>query len=272
MPYALLFLSLLAVPKAVHAAQLAEALSTRDLVEAAANTVHGVVDDVVASRADDGRIISQVTVRVFRSVPRQPGDTFTFSLTGGVLDGVRLHVPGHPVPVVGDEVLVFERAGKLIGQGQGLFVNDGSGWTRPGMPTAVGGGMTDIDSVLGNESQSSACARETISIGQHNGWAPRAAVASTLRPGTTRALSMNVLAGVSYRLTVCDGGQVQALQGALYDSSDRPVDPTSDAAALEWRFTPQETGQYILGVEASAFREQTHRTAVSVILEFQSNP
>ena len=272
MIHALPVLALLAMSPSASAAQVAESLSTRALVEAAANTVHGVVETVVAARADDGRIISHVSVRVIHSVPQRADDSFAFAITGGVLDGVRLHVPGHPVPAVGDEVLVFEREGRLVAQGQGLFVKDGEAWTRPGTPSAVGGVVVDMESVLGNATQASACARETIAIGQDNGWAPRAAVSATLRPGATRALSLGVLAGLSYRLTVCDGGQAQVLHGELYDPSDRLVAQATDAAGLEWRFTPKQTGQYLVGIEASGFGEHLHRSAVKVVLEFQSNP
>ena len=272
MIHAMPILVLLGAPPSAHSAQVAEPLSTRDLVQAAANTVHGVVEKVVASRADDGRIISHVSVHVIRAIPNRPDDTLTVALTGGTLDGVRLHVPGHPVPAVGDEVLVFERDGRPVAQGQGLFVKDGEGWTRPGMPTAVGGVVVDIESVLGNAAEASACAGETIAIGQDSGWAPRAAVSATLRPGATRAVSMSVLAGLNYRLTICDGGRAHALHGELYDSSDRIVTQTSDAAGLEWRFTPEQTGQYLIGLEAVAFDDDSHRSAVTVILEFQSNP
>ena len=70
---------------------------------------------------------------------------------------------------------------------------------------------------------------------------------------------------------MCDGGQAQTLHGELYDPADRRVNQAADTSALDWRFTPDRTGQYMLAVEASGFSDQAHRSAVTIILEFEMN-
>lgn len=258
-----------ALPIHAWATQSAHQFTTADLVQEASLTVHGHVDGVEAIRTEDGRIVSRVRLGVVDSVPRISQRAIEYIALGGEIDGIRMSVAGSPVPTVGEEVVAFLNGERVIGHNQGLFVRSGTGWRAA--EDAVGAELTldRPEAVLGNRAHSRGCARESIEMGQSQGWSPREAFGTTLRSAKTKAVSVQLLEGVRYRVRVCDGGQADAIQGEVFDPDDQPIEPQGSGGGLVWEFTAQQTGEYLMALEAAALPDGVYRSAITILLEYQ---
>ncbi len=83
----------------------------------------------LTSAWDGGRIFTDVTVQKLDVLKgKSPGETLTFSIHGGAVDGIEQWVPGEARFKVGEEVGVFvaglERRAYLVGLAQGKFSVD----------------------------------------------------------------------------------------------------------------------------------------------------
>ena len=106
-------------------------------------------------------------------------------------------------------------------------------------------------------------------MGQSQGWSPREAFGTTLRSAKVKAVSVQLLEGVSYRVRVCDGGQADAIQGEVFDPDDSPIRPQAGDDELVWEFTAEQTGEYLMALEATALPDGVHRSAVTILLEYR---
>lgn len=95
------------------------------LVGRADRVVVGKVSAVRYLRGAGGRIFTEATVQVERTVVGAPGKTVTLRALGGVLDGIGMRVAGAPEFRVGQRVLAFtelrQKHRYVIGMRQGLF-------------------------------------------------------------------------------------------------------------------------------------------------------
>ena len=257
------------LPIQASATQTAHQFTTADLIQEASHTVHGRVHNIESMRTEDGRIVSRVQIDIMDSVPRIARRTVEYTALGGEIDGIRMAVAGSPLPSVGDEVVAFLQGDRVLGHNQGLFVRTGTAWTSTESTVGDAPKLERPQAVLGNRALSSSCARESIEMGQRLGWSTRESFGTKLRGETVRAVSVQVLAGVDYRLRVCDGGQADAIQGEVFDPDDRPIWPQGKGDELVWEFTAQQTGEYLMALEATALPEGVHRSAITILLEYR---
>jgi len=250
-------------------AQMAQVPTTGELVDAATHTVHGTVTSVVGSRAADGRIISEVVLSIQRSVPALDMQSVAFEITGGTVDGVRMTVAGQPIPDEGQELVVLLRNGRVVGAGQGMFVPSGTEWAPIDGWVAMVDGVPSLTALLGDRSTSDSCAALVAAVGRDEGWTPRSTVATTLRRDSMRAIALGLLEGVSYRVTVCDGGEVDRIEAELFDPYDGWVERDNRDERARWTFTAEHTGQHLIGIQGMGFSEENHRTSVTVVLEYR---
>lgn len=243
--------------------------TTVDLLEEASHTVHGRVESVEPMRTDDGRIVSRVRIKIVDSVPRIGRPTVDYTTLGGEIEGIRMSVAGSPLPTVGEEVVAFLQGERVVGYNQGLFVRSGSGWRTAAEAVRPDLKLDRPEAVLGNRSLARSCTRESIEMGQSQGWSPREAFGTTLRGEQVRAVSVQLLEGVSYRIRVCDGGQADAIHGQVFDPDDRPMQSHGADDALVWEFTAQQTGEYLMALEATMPSDGLHRSAVTILLEYR---
>lgn len=250
-------------------AQVTQVPTTKELVNEATHTVHGTVTSVVGSRADDGRIISRVVVTVERSVPALAGQSITFEITGGTVDGVQMTVSGQPIPKEGQELVVLLRDGRVVGAGQGMFVPSGATWVPIDGRTALVDSVSSLDALLGDRSAADSCASLVSAVGRDDGWTPRSTVATTLRRDAVRAIALGLIEGVSYRVTVCDGGEVDRIETELFDPHDALIGQDRLDDRSRWTFTAEHTGQHLIGMHAAGFSEENYRTSITVVLEYR---
>ena len=252
-----------------EATQVPQVVTTDAMVREATLTVHGTVESVVASRAPDGRIISRVSVAVERSVPKLTVASVGFDITGGTVDGIRMEVAGQSIPKEGQEVLVLLRDGRVVGAGQGVFVSSGASWEPIDGDATPLGDLSSADALLGSPSAAASCAALAATVGREEGWTPRSKVATTLRRNSARAIALGLVEGVTYRVTVCDGGEVEQIESELFDPYDAVVEQVPRDDSGRWTFTAEHTGQHLIGIQALGFSRENHRTSVTVVLEYR---
>jgi len=257
------------VPINAFGAQFNEQFALSEMVSDASQSVHGTVESVTAELAPDGRIISRVRVAVENDVPRTSARTVEFTVPGGVVDGVRMSVAGGHVPTVGDELVAFLKDGQVMGLSQGLYSLVQGDWLRPEAPQLPEARLDSVGSVLGDADASMDCASEALGFGHERGWTPRGTVTASLVPEKARGIAIQLLAGVSYRVTVCGDDQAVGLSGAVFDPGDRPVAAVEGSQPLALTFTASETGEHLLAVEAEEFIAGAHRSAVTVLLSYR---
>ncbi len=108
--------------------------SEADMSRAAAVIARGQVAQVQVRRHPSGMIVTDVTVAIARGLKGlKTGETLTFTLLGGTLNGATVHVAGTSRYQVGEEVLVFLEQGgdglveMGIGAGKYQVVRKGRG-------------------------------------------------------------------------------------------------------------------------------------------------
>jgi hypothetical protein len=250
-------------------AQFNQQFTLSEMVGEASHTVHGTVESVTAELAPDGRIVSRVRLAVLNDVPRTSSRTMEFAVPGGVVDGVRMSVAGSHLPAVGDELVAFLQDGEVMGLGQGLYSLDQGDWLRPEAPRLPDAELDSIGSVLGDSDASMDCASEAVGFGHERGWTPRGTVTAALVPGKARGIAIQLLSGVSYRVTVCGDGQAVGLSGGIFDADGRPVAAVEGSQPLALTFTAGEPGDHLLAVEADEFIGGAHRSSVTVLLSYR---
>ena len=265
----LLGLLLFAVPLTAFGSQVAQQYGIDELVAESTRVVRGIVRRIDSERSPDGRIMSRVQLDVERTVPFSSSRTVDFVVSGGEIDGVSMSVAGSPQPRVGEELLVFLRGDRLVGQGQGLYVGRADQWVRPEFRGNEAARVHRVEDVMGDASTARSCVGESIDVGHEAGWSPRGSVPSTLRAGKTRAIAVQLIQGLDYRLSICTDGQAGMLDGAVYDPAGRLVDSGRSVSGLEWSFRAEETGEYLVAMEADAFPEDVQRTAVALLLAYR---
>jgi len=83
-------------------------VDTRELVRSSAEIVVGHVDDAHSYwNADHSKILTDVTIRVSRSIKGRAPDRLTLTQLGGEVGNVRYTIPGCPVFRPGEEALLF---------------------------------------------------------------------------------------------------------------------------------------------------------------------
>jgi hypothetical protein len=83
-------------------------LDTRDLTLGSSEIVVGTVEATLSRWSDDRRrILTDVDVRVTRSLKGAPSDRITLTQLGGEVDGVRYSIPGGPLFRPGEEAVLF---------------------------------------------------------------------------------------------------------------------------------------------------------------------
>ncbi|MEZ6186516.1 MAG: hypothetical protein R3F62_16095 [Planctomycetota bacterium] len=97
------------------------------MAERAELVVHGVVSVTKAEKSDDGAIVTQIEVDVVEALKGTPGETFTFTVYGGILGNRGSAIAGAPTFKRGEELVVFLTAENskglrtAIGLAQGKF-------------------------------------------------------------------------------------------------------------------------------------------------------
>ena len=126
---------LVSIPVAVRATVLVP-IEFRELVTLSNVIVHGRVSDAHGEWTDGrGTVETLVTVNAADYLKGDLGSTFTIHVPGGQLGRYRTVFVGAPEFHAGDEVVLFLRAGRIIGLSQGAFrvVPD----AQSGRPTVV---------------------------------------------------------------------------------------------------------------------------------------
>ncbi len=253
-----------------HAAQYSSILSAQELVESAGRVVHGTVVDTESWKSDDGLIKTTVTLEVEVSVPAMSVPTVQFEVPYGVVDGIRLSVPGSPTLDEGDEVVVFLDEGEVIGLGQGVLHDDGGRWVQRAMPqsdTRVQ--LSSPAQVLGAQREARACAADLARTGSDDGWTTRSTVTTSLVEARARGIAVGLMEGLSYRITICSDFQAAGVSAEIFDGDNGYGMRQSKGATLEWVVSPERSGEHLLAVELEGLKTGFHRSAITVGIAYR---
>jgi len=253
-----------------HAAQFSSVLSAEELVQSASRVVHGTVVDLESWKSDGGLIKTTVTLDVEVSVPAVSVPTVQFQVPYGVLDGIRLSVPGSPSLEEGDEVVVFLDDGEVVGLGQGVLHDDGGRWVQRAMPrsdTQVQ--LSSPVQVMGAQRDARACAADLARAGSEDGWTTRSTVTTSLVEARARGIAVGLMEGLSYRITICSDLQAAGISAEIFDGDIGHGVRQSGEATLEWVMSPERSGEHLLAVELDGLKPGFHRSAITVGIAYR---
>jgi hypothetical protein len=253
-----------------HAAQFSSVLSTQELVESASRVVHGTVIDTASWKSDAGLIKTTVTLEVDQAVPAMSVPTVQFNVPYGVLDGIRLSVPGSPPLEAGDEVVVFLDDEKVVGLGQGVLHDEGGRWVQRAMPqTDTRVQLSSPDQVLGAQKEARACAADIARSGSEDGWTTRSTVTSSLVQARARGIGVGLMEGLSYRITICSDLHAAGISAEIFDGNIGGGVHQSQGSTLEWVVSPKHSGEHLLAVELEGLKPGFHRSAITVGIAYR---
>jgi len=253
-----------------HAAQFSSILSAQELVDSASRVVHGTVVETESWKSDGGLIKTTVTLEVELAVPGISVPTVQFQVPYGVLDGIRLSVPGSPSLEEGDNVVVFLDGEEVIGLGQGVLHDEGGRWVQRAMPqsdTRIQ--LSSPAQVLGAQKDARACAAELALAGSEDGWTTRSTVTTSLVDARARGIAVGLMEGLSYRITICSDFQADGISAEIFDGDIGHGMHHSEGATLEWVVSPERSGEHLLAVELEGLKAGFHRSAITVGIAYR---
>ena len=253
-----------------HAAQFSSVLTAEDLVQSASRVVHGTVVGLESWKSDGGLIKTTVTVEVEQAVPAIAVPTVEFQVPYGVVDGIRLSVPGSPTFENGDEVVVFLDDGEVLGFGQGVLHGDGGRWIQRAMPQEDSRiQLSSPAQVLGGKKDARACASDLARDGSEDGWTTRSTVTTSLVDSRARGIAVGLMEGLSYRITVCSDLQAEGISAEIFDGDQGLGVRQTTGPTLEWIVSPEQSGEHLLAVELDGLKAGFHRSAITVGIAYR---
>jgi hypothetical protein len=258
------------LPYAAIAAEYPVLLTPEEMLAEADDVVHGVVDKTSVERGADGLFYTRVVLSVKRSLDRVGQRYFSFKVPGGAIDGVQLSVPGAPRFSVGEEVVVFTADDGILGFGQGAFIVGTEGTlVQRALPqdARVVSGVTRL---LGDHDEASACLSDQSRIALDEDWSLRGTVTSGIAAHRSRGVSMVLIEGLTYRLSLCSDGHSGTLDASVYDPSGTEVThvaPVGEATVM--KFTPEQTGPYTLVVHSDEMKQDMLRSSFGVVVAYR---
>jgi hypothetical protein len=258
------------LPFAAVAAEYPALLTAEEMFTEADDVVHGVVDKTSVERGVDGLFYTRVVLSVKRSIDRSGRRFFDFKVPGGAIDGVELSVPGVPRFNVGEEVVVFTAGGGILGFGQGaLFADSEGALVQRALPEDARV-VSGVKRLLGDHDEASACLVDQSRVALDGDWSLRGTVTSGITAHRSRGISMVLVEGLTYRLSVCSDGQSGSLDAAVYDPGGTEmahVSVVGEATVL--KVTADETGRYTLVVHSDEMKQDMLRSSFGVVVAYR---
>jgi len=252
----------------VAASEFSSLVGIDDLMVSADEIVAGRVSATKALSKRDGLIYTQVTLAVERALHQPKGKDLSFSVPGGMVDGVQLSVPGAPRFRTGDEVVVFLADGGDLGLGQGALFKSEHGYAQADQP--LGTPTVSVKSILGDGAEVGACLSSQLRIAATEDWSVRGTISAGLMAKRARAVEVSLLGGLTYRFGVCTDGHSDTMAVTVFDPDGNPAaESYVDGKSTQIELRPKQTGRYTVVVESGSLLAARYRSAFGLNISYR---
>jgi len=262
----MLIFSLLSFFSTAEAVVYGYVYNVNEMTDLAHNVISGKVTKI-ETRVEDGKIISNVTVKIIHNYVGNKQNTINFDVLGGTHNGVEMQVPGAPKFTVDQETLIFIEQGKIVGFGQGAYritdkdevVRDISNDIREVENTI----NPDLD--LPDETQARSCLEVKVWDDYGDEWSMRSINVDHMGEGEFKAYPLTLMQGLEYKFLACTDEKAHTVTISVYDEEGNILEEVENEgreALLEWK--AEQTEEIFLTVQATVTDEEMKQVGTSI--------
>jgi hypothetical protein len=259
-------LSLLSLFSTAEAVTYGYVYDINEMTDIAHNVIAGKVVSI-ETRAEEGKIISNVTVKITHNYVGNKRNTINFDVLGGTHNGVHMQVPGAPTFTVDQETLIFIEQGKIVGFGQGAYrITDDDEVVRD-----ISNDIKEVENTINpekdlpDETQARSCLEVKVWDDYGDEWSMRSIDVDHMGEGEFKAYPITLMQGLEYKFLACTDEKAHTVTISVYDEDGNILEEVYEEgreAVLEWK--AKETEQIFLTVQATVTDEEMKQVGTSI--------